>query len=154
MNSRSIDTWVGLFVLAGLVALISLAFQVGNISLSGFDDNYRVYAKFDDVGGLNVRAPVSIAGVRVGRVTDITMDKEAFQAVVEISISSEYSNIPADSSARILTAGLLGAQFVGITPGGDYEALIEGSEIELTQSAISLENIISKFLYNFTTDGS
>ena len=128
-----------------------LAFQVGNTSLLGFDDGYRVYARFDNIGGLAMKAPVSVAGVNVGRVTGIGIDSQTYQAVVELSISEKHSNIPTDSSAMILTAGLLGAQYIGLVPGAEDDYLEDGSEIELTQSAFSIENLIGEFLFRSTT---
>ncbi len=131
-----------------------LAFQVGNTSLMGFGDDYRVYARFDNIGGLSMKAPVSIGGVKIGRVTGISIDQQTFQAVVELSISKDQDSIPVDSSASILTAGLLGAQFIGLVPGAEAEYLQDGSEIELTQSSFTLESVIGEFLYRSTTSGN
>ncbi len=151
MKRAIIETWVGLFVLCGIGAVAMLAFQVGNTSLFGPDDGYRIYARFDDIGGLAVKAPVSIAGVNVGRVTSIAIDQQTYQAVVELSISDTGVSIPEDSSAMILTAGLLGAQYVGLSPGAEDVYLEDGSEIELTQSSFSIEGLIGEFLYRSTT---
>ena len=154
MKRGIIEFWVGLFVLCGIVAMALLAFQVGNTSLMGFGDDYRVYARFDNIGGLSMKAPVSIGGVKVGRVTGISIDQQTFQAVVELSISKDQDSIPVDSSASILTAGLLGAQFIGLVPGAEAEYLQDGSEIELTQSSFTLESVIGEFLYRSTTSGN
>jgi len=149
-----IEFWVGLFVLCGIGAMALLAFQVGNTSVMGFGGDYRVYARFDNIGGLSMKAPVSIGGVKVGRVTGISIDQQTFQAVVELSISKDQDSIPVDSSASILTAGLLGAQFIGLVPGAEEEYLQDGSEIELTQSSFTLESVIGEFLYRSTTSGN
>ncbi len=142
-----IEFWVGLFVLAGLLSVVLLAFSVDGTGIFKVDRSYKVYASFDDVGGLSVRAPVTIAGVDVGRVTDIAIDSDRFSAIVELSISEKYNNIPIDSSARILTSGLLGAQYVGLEQGGEDIYLESGDEIEFTQSAFNFENLIGEFLF-------
>ena len=142
-----IEFWVGLFVLAGLLSVVLLAFSVDGTGIFKVDRSYKVYASFDDVGGLSVRAPVTIAGVDVGRVTGIAIDSDRFSAIVELSISEKYNNIPIDSSARILTSGLLGAQYVGLEQGGEDIYLESGDEIEFTQSAFNFENLIGEFLF-------
>jgi len=148
MNRHSIEIVVGLFVLAGIAALIMLTTKVGNLGGGGgLDDGYTVIAKFDNIGGLNVKAPVTMAGVRVGRVTDISVDREDYVAVVTMSLSSEYDNMPKDTAASILTSGLLGSQFIGLDPGGDENMLGEGDEIKLTQSALQLEELISQMVF-------
>jgi len=152
MKRSIIEFWVGLFVIAGIASMALLTFQVGNSSFLGFDDGYRVYARFNNIGGLAMKAPVSIAGVNVGRVTGISIDGQTYQAIVELTISNDHDNIPADSSAQILTAGLLGAQFVGLEPGADDEYLRDGAQIDLTQSSFSLENLIGEFLFRTTTE--
>ncbi len=152
MKRAAVEIWVGLFVLAGIVAIAMLALQVGSGSLSSFDDGYRIYARFDDIGGLNVKAPVAISGVKIGRVSNISVDRDTFEAIVELSIAAEYSNIPIDSNALILTAGLLGAKYVGILPGAEDDYLADKSEIDLTQSTFSIENLISEFLFRSTTN--
>ena len=142
-----IEFWVGLFVLVGLLSVVLLAFSVDGTGVFKVDRSYKVYASFDDVGGLSVRAPVTIAGVDVGRVTGITIDSDRFSAIVELSILEEYNNIPIDSSARILTSGLLGAQYVGLEQGGEDIYLESGDEIEFTQSAFNFENLIGELLF-------
>jgi len=148
MNRHSIEIVVGLFVLAGIAALIMLTTKVGNLGGGGgIDSGYSVIAKFDNIGGLNVKAPVTMAGVRVGRVTDISVDREDYVAVVTMDLAAEYDNLPKDTAASILTSGLLGSQFVGLEPGGDEKMLAEGDEITLTQSALQLEELISQMIF-------
>ena len=144
--NKALNFTVGLFVLAGLIALGFLALKVSNVDM-GSGDTYDVTASFSNVGGLNVKAPVAIGGVRVGRVTDIDLSNESFDAVVTMTIESGYQ-LSVDTSAAVLTSGLLGAQFVGLEPGGDDLTLSDGDEIELTQSTIQLENLIGKFMFN------
>lgn len=149
MKNRGIlEFWVGLFMLAGIAALGFLAFKVGNFSSAEFADTYKVTAKFNNVGGLTTKAPVNLAGVRIGRVSAIRIDPTDYSAVVELSIDSRYDNLPMDTSASILTQGLLGAQFVGLEAGGDDLYLKDGDEIMLTQSAVVLERLISQMLFS------
>ena len=152
MQRKSLDLWVGLFVLLGAAALMFLALKAGNMSSLSFQKNYSVVAKFDNIGGLKPRAPVKSAGVVVGRVGDITFDDKSFQALVTISLDQRYQ-FPKDSSVKILTAGLLGEQYIGLEPGGDTKNLAAGDKISMTQSAIVLENLISQFLYSKAADG-
>lgn len=148
MNRNSVEIVVGLFVLAGIAALIMLTTKVGNLGGGGsVDGAYAVTAKFDNIGGLNVKAPVTLAGVRVGRVTDIEVDREDHVAVVTMSLAGGYDNLPTDTAASILTSGLLGSQFIGLEPGGEEEMLADGSEITLTQSALQLEELISQMIF-------
>lgn len=142
---RGIEIWVGIFLLAGLAALTMLAVQVSDAGRGG--ETFRVYAQFDNVGGLNEKAPVMIGGVRVGRVAAISIDKENYNAVVGLDIDAQYDNLPTDTGASILTAGLLGAQFVGLQPGAEDIYLQGGDHIEITQSAIQLETLISQFMF-------
>ncbi|HEC20054.1 MAG TPA: outer membrane lipid asymmetry maintenance protein MlaD [Gammaproteobacteria bacterium] len=146
MHSRTVQIWVGLFVIAGLAALLMLSMKVSNISTFTETEGYEVTAHFENIGGLKVRSPVTMAGVVVGRVANIGFDKESYEAVVTLNIQNEYDNIPADTSASIFTAGLLGEQYIGLEAGGAEEVLTAGSELELTQSAIVLEQIIGQFL--------
>jgi phospholipid/cholesterol/gamma-HCH transport system substrate-binding protein len=141
-----LDLWVGLFVCAGIGALLVLALKVGN--MSGFDvgESYKVYAQFDNIGGLKPRAPVKSAGVVVGRVAEISFDNRSFRAKVALRIDKRFA-FPKDSSASILTAGLLGEQYVGMDGGGDESNLKDGDSLKITQSAVVLEKLIGQFLY-------
>lgn len=152
MQRKSIDVWVGLFVLLGAIALFFLAMKAGNMSAFSFDDTYTVHARFDNIGGLKPRAPVKSAGVVVGRVADIRFDDKTFLAVVTLNLDTRYQ-FPKDSSAKILTAGLLGEQYIGLEPGGDPENLAAGDRIGMTQSAIVLENLIGQFLFSKAAEG-
>ncbi|AYR20702.1 outer membrane lipid asymmetry maintenance protein MlaD [Alcaligenes faecalis] len=147
MNREKTDFWVGLFVLLGLVALAFLALRAGNLSSFSFAKTYQVSAKFDNLGGLKPRAPIKASGVVVGRVSSIGFDNQDFKAVVTLDMDDHYK-FPVDTSASILTSGLLGEQYIGLTAGGDDKNLQSGSTITYTQSAVVLEELISKFLYN------
>ncbi len=147
-QSRALEIWVGAFVAAGLAALLMLAMKVSNITSYAQGDGYRISAAFENIGGLTVRAPVRIAGVRIGRVSDIQYDSESFQAVVTMRIDSRYDFLPADTSASILTDGLLGENYIGLEPGGEEETLGDGDRIEITQSALVLEKLIGQFLFS------
>jgi len=146
-NRAIMELWVGIFVIGGIVALTMLAMKVGNLSSADVGDSYNVIAKFENIGQLKTKAPVTMAGVRVGRVTGIRVD-ENYYAVVTMSIGSRFNSIPADSGASILTAGLLGEQYIALEPGGDMDTLKEGGEFTITQSALVLEKLISQFLYS------
>ena len=148
MSTRTIEIAVGLFVAAGLAALFMLAMKVSNLANYTGDDGYVVSARFDNVGGLKVRSPVSASGVRVGQVVGIEYDSEGYEARVSMSIDPQYDKFPIDTAASILTSGLLGEQFIGLLPGAEEEFLKDGSEIELTQSALVLEQIVGQFLYS------
>ncbi|HWX01226.1 MULTISPECIES: outer membrane lipid asymmetry maintenance protein MlaD [Collimonas] len=151
MQQKTVDVWVGMFVLVGVLALAFLALKAGNLSTSTFNKTYPVVTRFDNIGGLKVRASVRSAGVVVGRVASINFDDKNFQAVVTLNMDQRYL-FPQDSSAKILTAGLLGEQYIGIEAGGDTKNLAAGDRIKLTQSAIVLENLISQFLYSKAAD--
>jgi phospholipid/cholesterol/gamma-HCH transport system substrate-binding protein len=146
MQRTTLDLWVGIFVTAGVAALFVLALKVGNASGVNVSEGYRVIAEFDNIGGLKVRAPVKSAGVVVGRVEGISLDTRTFRANVALRIDKRYP-FPRDSSASILTAGLLGEQYVGMDGGGDEQNLKEGDRLKITQSAIVLEKVIGQFLY-------
>lgn len=152
MQRKSFDLWVGLFVVLGAAALCFLALKAGNMSSLSFEKTYSIGAKFDNIGGLKPRAPVKSAGVVVGRVTDITFDDKSYQAFVTLNLESRYK-FPKDSSAKILTSGLLGEQYIGIEAGGDSANLAAGDKIKMTQSAVVLENLISQFLYSKAAEG-
>jgi phospholipid/cholesterol/gamma-HCH transport system substrate-binding protein len=147
MGKRSIETMVGFFVLLGMLAIALLALKAANLGNLGGGDTYRVQARFENIGGLKVRAPVRTAGVTVGRVTKISLDSKTFQGVVTMDIERGYQ-FPKDSSAKILTAGLLGDQYVGMDPGGDDKDLQPGDSVAQTQSAVVLEDMIGRFLSN------
>ena len=146
MHRTTLDLWVGIFVTAGVAALFVLALKVGNASSVSVSDGYRVIAEFDNIGGLKVRAPVKSAGVVVGRVEGISLDTRTFRANVALRIDKRFP-FPRDSSASILTAGLLGEQYVGMDGGGDEQNLKDGDRLKITQSAIVLEKVIGQFLY-------
>jgi len=152
MKLRYLEVSVGLFVLLGIAALFYLAIQVSNIAEYRDRDTYDVIAYFDHVGGLKVRAPVTVSGVRIGRVSQIRYDPERFQARVTLAIQSAHDYLPADTQASIFTAGLLGEQYIGLEPGGDYEMLRDGDEVMFTQSALVLENMIGRVLTNISGD--
>lgn len=153
MQRSTLELWVGLFVAAGLAALGMLAFKVGNLTTADVTNAYQVKAEFDNIGGLKVKAPVTLAGVRVGRVTSISIDKNRFRAVVEMNIDGSYDNIPRDSSASILTSGLLGDQYIGLEAGGADENLKNGDQILTTASALVLEKLIGQVLFSKAADG-
>lgn len=152
MQQKSVDVWVGLFVLLGALALVFLALKAGNLGATSYQGSYPVITKFDNIGGLKPRAAVRSAGVVVGRVGAINFDDKNFQAVVTLNMDQRYK-FPKDSSAKILTAGLLGEQYIGIEAGGDDKQLVAGDSIKMTQSAIVLENLISQLLYSKAADG-
>ncbi len=153
MERSMLDLWVGLFVCAGIAALIVLAMKVGNMAGANLGgDTYTVYAHFDNIGGLKTRAPVRSAGVLVGRVSAIGFDNNKFLARVELKIDDRFK-FPKDTSASILTAGLLGEQYVGLDAGGDPANLASGETVKLTQSAIVLEKLIGQFLYSRAAEG-
>ena len=147
MNRATIDIWVGAFVAAGLAGLLFLALKVGNMASFSLDKTYDVQAKFANIGGLKPRAAIKSAGVVVGRVSNIQFDNDSYQAIVTFTLDSRYK-FPKDTSAKILTSGLLGEQYVGLEAGGDQKLLAGGDSVRLTQSAVVLENLISQFLFN------
>ena len=147
-QSRTAELLVGLFMLAGLVALFFLSMKVSNLGTLDTGNAYRISARFDNIGGLKVRAPVTMAGVRIGKVSEIGFDPRTFEAVVTLSINERYNGIPADTFAKILTQGLLGEQYVGLDPGGSPNPLENGGEIHMTQSALVLEEIVGQFLFS------
>jgi len=152
MTRKELDLWVGIFAVIGIGALLFLSLKVANLASFSGADTYQVNAKFDNIGGLKVRAPVKSAGVVVGRVGEIRFDNESFEAVVALNIDGRYQ-FPKDSSAKILTSGLLGEQYIGLSPGGDSVSLKGGDALKLTQSAVVLENLIGQFLYNKAAEG-
>jgi phospholipid/cholesterol/gamma-HCH transport system substrate-binding protein len=153
MERTTLDLWVGLFVSAGIAALLILALKVGNAGNTIRGPAYRVTAHFDNIGGLKPRAPVKSAGVVVGRVASIGFDTQRYAASVVLSIDQDYK-FPKDTTASILTSGLLGEQYVGLDAGGDTANLADGDAIKLTQSAVVLEKLISQFLYSKAAEGA
>jgi phospholipid/cholesterol/gamma-HCH transport system substrate-binding protein len=152
MTRRNIESLVGLFVLIGFVAIGYLALKAANLAAMTVGETYEVTASFDNVGGLKPRAPVKSAGVTVGRVSSISLDGKTFQGVVTMELEKRFA-FPKDTSAAILTAGLLGDQYVGLNPGGDDANLAAGDTIRMTQSAVVLENFIGQLLYNRAAEG-
>jgi phospholipid/cholesterol/gamma-HCH transport system substrate-binding protein len=149
-HSKTVETLVGLFIMVGLSALLVLALRVSNLgelSLLG-DKGYRVLAKFENIGGLKIRAPVKMGGVVIGRIAAIGLDPNTYEAVAILSIEKKYNRLPEDTTANIYTAGLLGEQYVSLEPGGEESFLKEGDEITLTQSAVVLEQVLGQFLYS------
>jgi len=144
MERTTLDLWVGIFVVAGIAALVVLALKVGNLSTYNMSETYQLQAHFTNVGGLKPTASVRSAGVLVGRVTSIMLDTERYEAKVTMSIDKRYQ-FPADTFANILTSGLLGEQYIGLLPGGEEEMLKDGGEFKKTQSAVVLEDLIGKF---------
>lgn len=153
-HSRTAEILVGLFMLAGLVALFFLAMQVSNLGTASTADGYKIKARFDNIGGLKVRSPVTMAGVRVGQVGHIGFDTETFEAVVTLNMDPRYDGIPDDTFAKILTQGLLGEQYIGLDAGGSADALQDGDEIHMTQSALVLEEIVGQFLFSKAEEAS
>ncbi|WP_426416093.1 outer membrane lipid asymmetry maintenance protein MlaD [Aestuariirhabdus sp. LZHN29] len=148
MRMRTVEISVGAFIVAGMLALVMVALRVSGLSISAADNDYRLVGYFSNVGGLSLRAKVSMSGVAIGRVVGIEFDRDSYEAKVTIAINGTYDNIPLDSTASILTSGLLGEQYVGISVGGDMEYLVDGDQFEDTQSALVLEELIGKFLLN------
>jgi len=144
---RGVELVVGLFVLAGIAALMVMAVQWSNFGASRVS-GYEIVARFDNVGGLTEKSPVKLAGLTIGRVESIELHPETFQAEVRMAIDDRYDNLPVDSFANIYTAGLLGAQYVEISPGGSLDTLGDGDRITMTQSAIILESVVSRFLFD------
>ena len=152
MNRTTLDLWVGIFVAIGLGALLFLALKVGNLAAANGGDTYRLIAKFDNIGGLKVRAPVKSAGVVVGRVSEIQFDPQAYVAVVTMRVDARYK-FPRDTFASIMTSGLLGEQYIGLDVGGDPDMLKDGDTIKKTQSAIVIEKLIGQFMFNKAAEG-
>lgn len=154
LNKRFAEIVVGLFMVAGMLALLALAFKVSSLGQYSASDSFTVKTAFDNIGDLKVRAPVTIAGVRVGEVHSIDIDPQTFKAVVAILIDKRQTNLPIDSSASILTAGLIGANYIQITPGFSDEVLKNGGEITETHPAIILEDLIGQVMYQIKGDKS
>lgn len=153
MNKTVLDLWVGLFVIAGVAALLFLALKVGSTSAIKTADSYEVVARFDNIGGLKPRAPVKSAGVVVGRVADIRFDNKTYEAAVTLRLDKRYA-FPKDTTAAIMTSGLLGEQYIGLEAGGDSQTLKDQDRILITQSAVVLENLIGQFIYGKAQEGA
>ena len=153
MNRSHINLTVGFFVALGMAAVVFMALKVGNLTSFDSAEGYRLEARFDNIGGLKVRAPVKSAGVVVGRVENIYLDGESYEGVVQIRIRPNF-NFSKDTIASILTSGLLGEQYVSLEAGGDPQHLTDGARISKTQSAMVLEKLIAQFLYNKASEGS
>lgn len=152
MRMRTLELTVGGFMLAGVLSLIFLAIRVSGLSASSAEETYRITAKFENIGGLTSRAKVTMAGVTIGRVVSIYLDSEDFVGVVEMDIYKNIDNLSSDTSAAILTAGMLGEKYIGLIVGAELDNLVEGSEIYDTQSALVLEDLIAKFLVGRVSD--
>jgi len=150
-SSRKTEIFVGAFVLLAVLAFFVLAMNISNLGSFGSDKGYEVTAQFDNIGGLQPRAKVTLSGVSVGRVIGVSYDKESFRAVVTMKINGGVDYLPSDTQASIYTSGLLGEQYISLEPGAEDEVLVEGSDVTLTQSAVVLEEIIGKLLVSFTT---
>lgn len=148
MQKRKIEIAVGLFVVFGLAALVMLAMKVSNLTAVTKDNGYLLKARFSNIGGLKVRAPVLVGGVRVGKIAAVELDSKTFEAVISMEIARKYDNLPKDTSASIFTAGLLGEQYLALEPGGDTAVLRDGEEVKLTQSAFVLEQVLGQFLFS------
>jgi len=152
MDRTTLDLWVGIFVAAGLAALLVLALKVGNLATFNSDEVYEVQAHFGNIGGLKAKAPIKSAGVVVGRVAEIGFDPKTYEATVKMRIDKRYQ-FPKDTTASILTSGLLGEQYIGLEPGGDEAMLKPGDTLKLTQSAVVLEQLIGQFMYGKAAEG-
>jgi phospholipid/cholesterol/gamma-HCH transport system substrate-binding protein len=152
-STRTVEILVGAFMVLGFVALFFLAMKVSNLSAAAGGDGYLLTARFENIGSLKVRSPVTMAGVRLGRVEDIVFDQDTYQAVVTMRIEEQFDRIPADTFANIFTAGLLGEQYIGLDPGGSMDYLRQGDQIEFTQSALVLERMIGQFLFSKAEEG-
>ncbi len=153
MEKSKYDFWVGLFIIGGFLALAFLALQVGDVNSERSRSTYNVEARFENIGGLKLKAPVKSAGVLVGRVTDIRFDNQKFQAVATLALDTGYK-FPKDTSASILTSGLLGEVYVGLDAGGDDKVLAAGDRITLTQSAVVLERLIGQMMFSKASEGA
>ncbi len=146
--SKTVQIWVGLFVVIGFASLFMLSMKVSNLSALTETEGYELSMHFENIGGLKVRSPVTMAGVVVGRVSNISFDREIYEAIVTVTIEQQYDNLPEDTVANIYTAGLLGEQYIGLDPGGSETFMKSGDEFKLTQSAMVLEQLIGQFLIN------
>ena len=153
MRRQTWELWVGLFIVAGLLSIVMLSFKVANLGAVSGPDGYQIKARFENIGQLKVKAPVTLAGVRIGRVTQISIDPDYF-AVATLDIDRRHDNLPADTSAAIFTSGLLGEQYIALEPGGDETFLKNGDQLPITQSALVLEKLIGQFLYRSASESN
>jgi phospholipid/cholesterol/gamma-HCH transport system substrate-binding protein len=144
-STKTQDTLVGIFVTSGIAALFFMALQISSLGSFSSTDTYQINARFDNSGSLKVKSPISVAGVHIGRITNISIDSESYESVIEMAINAKY-RLPDDTTASIFTAGLLGEQYIHLEPGGSEEFISEGGAIDITQSAIVLEDVIGQFL--------
>ncbi len=151
VTSRKVEILVGTFVVLALLAFFIMVMNISNLASLTSDKGYTVTARFDNIGGLRPRAKVTLSGVSVGRVTSIGYDKKTFRAIVKMKINNSVNYLPSDTQASIYTSGLLGEQYISLEPGAEDDVLSDGSVIDITQSAVVLEEIIGKFLVSFTT---
>lgn len=152
-NSRVIEIFVGAFVALGIAALFMLAMKVSNLSSFGAEQGYTITGRFDNIGGLKEMSPVSVGGVQIGRVMAIEFDQQRYQAIVKMVINPVYNQLPTDTSASIFTAGLLGEQYISLEPGAEEKYLKDGDSLQLTQSALVMEQIIGQFLFSKASEG-
>lgn len=152
MRSRWLEFGVGIFIIAALLGLLFLAFRVSGFAQLGDGHYYILKADFDNVGGLKVRAPVAVSGVKVGQVTQIKLNGQTYRAEVIMKISDAFQDLPIDTSASILTQGILGSNYIGLTPGYEQQVLKPGARIETTHSALILENLIGQLMFNLSND--
>lgn len=148
MQNRTLEVGVGLFLLAGMLALMLLALRVSGLAMTSNEDTYKIYAHFENIAGLTVRSKVTMAGVTIGKVSAIDLDRDSYTGRVTMLVDKDVNNLPQDSTASILTAGLLGEKYIGISVGGEEEVLADGGTIHDTQSSLVLEDLIGKFLLN------
>lgn len=153
MQSFSAQFYVGLFILAALLAMLLLAFKVSGLAHVGPENNYELTAEFDNIGGLKVRAPVLISGVKVGQIKNIILDKNNFRALVTLQMNNQLKTLPIDTQASILTQGILGSNYVGLTPGFEEKNLTNGDRIETTHSALILESLVGDLIYSLKQNG-
>jgi len=148
MQKQKVEIAVGIFVVLGLAALVMLAMKVSDLSALSGKASYYLTARFDNIGGLKVRSPVNMAGVRIGQVSDIRLDQTTFEAVVMLRVSEQFNQLPLDTSASVYTSGLLGEQYISLEPGGEETFLTDGAEIKITSSSFVLEQVIGEVLFS------
>ncbi len=148
MSRKTVEVLVGIFMIVGLMGLSVLAFKVSGLTELGNEEHYELKAEFDNIGDLKVRAPVTVSGVTVGRISSIILDEKTFRARVTLLVNKKTTNLPSDTSARILTQGLLGSNYISLTPGFEEKTLKPGGMIQTTHSAVILENLVGQLMFN------